>query len=141
MGVFTKFIFLSVTVLILSSVFLDKHEETEGELTHLPYELTGNLKSSVVIVFLHGWPNTFRLWDKTIAEIKKEFLCLNISYPNFSSEVHKKWGIDLIDTAHLIKKTVDLVETEQHRKLKNYLSPMIGEPFLLTSPIQNIPAI
>ena len=36
----------------------------------LPHELTGNKKSNVLIVFLHGWPDSVRLWDGTNKKYK-----------------------------------------------------------------------
>lgn len=29
----------------------------------LPYELTGNNKSNILVIFLHGFPDSLRLWD------------------------------------------------------------------------------
>lgn len=34
----------------------------------LPFEVTGNQKSDTIIVFLHGWPDSCRLWDNTISK-------------------------------------------------------------------------
>lgn len=29
----------------------------------LPYEHTGNKKSNILVIFLHGFPDSMRLWD------------------------------------------------------------------------------
>lgn len=29
----------------------------------LPYEHTGNKKSNILLIFLHGFPDSMRLWD------------------------------------------------------------------------------
>lgn len=33
----------------------------------LPHEVTGDINSNNVIFFLHGWPDTLRLWDNIIS--------------------------------------------------------------------------
>jgi hypothetical protein len=32
----------------------------------LPHELSGNSKSNILVVLLHGFPDTIRLWDGTL---------------------------------------------------------------------------
>ena len=34
----------------------------------LPFEVSGNLKSDTIIIFLHGWPDSCRLWDNTVSK-------------------------------------------------------------------------
>ena len=34
------------------------------KIKNLEYEIKGNPNSNIAIMFLHGWPDTIRLWDK-----------------------------------------------------------------------------
>ena len=55
----------------------------------LRYEQSGNQKEcKTLIVFLHGWPDNFKLWDSIIHDFEANNLCLNISY-----NVNEKCGI------------------------------------------------
>ncbi len=29
----------------------------------LPHEVTGDESSKLMVIFLHGWPDTMRVWD------------------------------------------------------------------------------
>lgn len=50
----------------------------------LPYETNGNPDSINVIIFLHGWPDTMRIWDRIISNLKQDdFFIINLSYPNY----------------------------------------------------------
>ena len=118
MGVFIKLVIFSSFILILSTYFYQNKPHTENELTQLPYELKGDPKSPIMVVFLHGFPNTFRLWDEMIDDLNEDYFCVNISYPNFAKNVQKKWGLDLEEIANLIKKTVEIIELEQNQKYK-----------------------
>lgn len=115
MGLFTRLFLLGGVVLAIS-IFLSPKIEDYGDLTYLPYELSGNKESKVMIIFLHGYPNTFRMWDKMIESLKQDYLCLNISYPNFAKGVFRKWGMDLEDIVHMVKKTVDNVDNQNQFK-------------------------
>ena len=94
-----------------------------SELKILPYELTGKKDSEILLIFLHGYPNTLRMWDSMIKVLEKEYYCLNISYPNFSDKLQLRWGLDLKDIVDLIKETVDYVDnkTPENRKYKKVI--------------------
>lgn len=94
------------------------NDDTGNLISHLPYEVSGNQKSKVILIFLHGFPNTFRMWDHMIENLNKDFLCINISYPNYTEKLELKWGMDLLDIAFYIKHTVELIENEIRIKNK-----------------------
>lgn len=35
------------------------------------------------LLFLHGWPDTYRLWDSTVAALRDRFRCVRFSLPGF----------------------------------------------------------
>jgi len=66
------------------------------------------------IVFIHGWPDTPRLWDSTIKEFSNEYRCVNIGLPMYSSReqakslgVYRKSGYDLDEVVDMIADTID----------------------------------
>ena len=87
-------------------------DDKGNPIKHLPYEVWGNPNSKTVLIFLHGFPNTMRMWDEMIQNLQKDFICINISYPNYSEKLHLKWGMDLRDIAFYIPKTVEIAEQE-----------------------------
>lgn len=92
-------------------------------LSRLPYEMIGNQSSSSVLIFLHGWPDTYHLWDPLIHHLSDDFLCLNISYPNFSTMSREsKWGYDFPAINQALKNTIDEVYSEINVKEKIVVS-------------------
>jgi len=80
-------------------------------LHYLPYKLQGNLSSPYLLIFLHGYPDTFELWDKIILPFTSDFLCANISYPNFSNlKCEVKWGYDFPTITDALRRTLDKID-------------------------------
>jgi len=71
-----------------------------------------------MLVLLHGFPNSMRQWDNLKGGLEADNLVLNVSYPNFSKEVTLKWGLELGDVVVLLKKTIELVETNNSKEYK-----------------------
>lgn len=46
-------------------------------------ELIEEGKGKQVIVMIHGWPDTWRLWDGTVAALKDRFRCVRFTLPGF----------------------------------------------------------
>lgn len=116
---------LLLTSILLSSSFivyrvLEKAEDT-SLIEKLPYKLTGNKESNVMLIFLHGYPNTIDMWKELVDKLEPNFLCLCITYPNFSNELVLRWGMALPQLTKLIKKTIDHVEKESNKKFKHAL--------------------
>jgi pimeloyl-ACP methyl ester carboxylesterase len=125
MAFLNRFVLLSVFILIMSSFFYHKTPETPN-LSTLPYESNGNPDSDVTLVFLHGWPNTLRMWDKLIENLKKDYFIINISYPNLAKGVHLDWGMEHEEIAQLIKTTVLDVESKLQPNKINHKRLFIG---------------
>jgi len=81
----------------------------------LPHEISGKKTSNQILVFLHGWPDTTALWDKTVAAFEKDYYILNISYPNFSPKETKAKGEDFEVIADRIKLTIDHVNDTKRK--------------------------
>ena len=80
-------------------------------LPYLPYKLSGNLSSPYLLIFMHGYPDTFELWDPLIAPFALDFLCANISYPNFATlKQESKWGYDFPEITEALKRTLDKID-------------------------------
>jgi pimeloyl-ACP methyl ester carboxylesterase len=50
------------------------------EIKTLPFELRGNQNAKSMVIFLHGWPDTCRLWDFYVNELEEKYIILNITY-------------------------------------------------------------
>ncbi len=111
-------LFVVSVLVLLASRFFFKNKKVESEVNTLPVELNGDRNSDVMIIFLHGYPNTFRMWDKLIDDLKHNYFCVNLSYPNFAEGVYREWGMDLVDIVDLIKKTVDTIEQSEKKTYK-----------------------
>ena len=81
----------------------------------LPYELSGNLHSNQLLVFMHGYPDTLALWHPIIAELEADYYCLSVSYPNFSDREKNKKGIKFEDLLDRLKVTIDGVNDTQRK--------------------------
>lgn len=76
----------------------------------LPFEASGKKDSKTLVVLLHGWPDSVRLWDATIAQVKDEDAqFLNISYPNYHPAETLRFGQSLETIVDRVKATVDFV--------------------------------
>ena len=40
-------------------------------------------KGEETIVMIHGWPDTYRLWDDMVEELKKDYRCVRFTLPGF----------------------------------------------------------
>ena len=83
----------------------------------LPYDLSGNPNSSNLIVFLHGYPDSNKLWDKIYPYHEKDNLVLRLSYPNYDKRVIEKWGLDFPQLIKGIKNTIEHVKEGKKYKI------------------------
>ena len=57
------------------------------------------------MVFIHGWPDTFRLWDGITDQFENDHIVLNISYL-----VDDRFGISFPEIIQRLKRTIDNVD-------------------------------
>ena len=58
------------------------------------------------LVFLHGWPDTFRLWDATVAALKGRYRCVRFTLPGFDLDLPAR-GTSLEQMTALLARIVD----------------------------------
>jgi pimeloyl-ACP methyl ester carboxylesterase len=66
------------------------------------------------VVMIHGWPDTYRLWDTTVAALKDRYRCIRFTLPGFDlSRAGRAYSLDeVIDTIRRI-----VAETSPHAKV------------------------
>ena len=84
----------------------------------LPYFLEGDRNSQSLLIFLHGYPDNMKLWDGLVEDLKKDHLCLRISYPNFDTSRKEKWGLNFESILEKIKELVDYVDNDSKKGRK-----------------------
>jgi pimeloyl-ACP methyl ester carboxylesterase len=45
--------------------------------------IEGGVEGSETIVMIHGWPDTYRLWDAQVEELKASYRCVRFTLPGF----------------------------------------------------------
>ena len=91
--------------------------ETKTDKPHfLPHILEGPHDSENLLIFLHGYPDNMDLWEPMVENLKPDYRCLRISYPNFSSTYKEKWGIDFEVLLVKIKELIDFVDPKGLKK-------------------------
>lgn len=104
-------IFRTLFIILVSFIAYRVFEKEEtSHIKELPYDVTGNLNSNTLLIFLHGFPNTSGMWSKVIGELDSKYLCMTISYPNFSDKMKLRWGLEIDVIIELIKATIDSYE-------------------------------
>ncbi len=63
------------------------------------------------LVFMHGWPDSYRLWDATVAGLKDRFRCVRFSLPGYDLSKPPQTP-SLATVTHLIKTIVDTVSPD-----------------------------
>ncbi len=58
------------------------------------------------LLFLHGWPDTFHLWDSTVAALKGRYRCVRFTLPGFDRELPPR-GTSLAQMTTLLSRVVD----------------------------------
>lgn len=99
-----------IIIIISLIVFRALEKEDISHIDELPYNIYGNQESQYLLIFLHGFPNTSGMWSKIVNEVKDEYLCMTISYPNFSDKLKLRWGLEIDKIVELIKLTIDNYE-------------------------------
>jgi pimeloyl-ACP methyl ester carboxylesterase len=83
----------------------------------LPHEVSeSNPNSKKILVFLHGFPDSIRLWDKYVEKFKNEYICVAVSYPNYHKSLRLKWGLDFPEVLQRLKNTIDKVDSGRNLK-------------------------
>ena len=58
------------------------------------------------IVMVHGWPDTYRLWDAQARFLKDRYRCIRFSLPGFEADQPRRaWSLD--ELAALLKQVIE----------------------------------
>lgn len=66
---------------------------------------------SQTLVFLHGWPDSYRLWDSTVAALQSSYRCVRFNLPGFDLR-HPVQAPSLAEVTASIKAVVDAVSPD-----------------------------
>lgn len=58
------------------------------------------------IVMIHGWPDTYRLWDGQVSEFKSRYRCVRFTLPGFDNTKLRR-AYSLAETMELFKKIIE----------------------------------
>jgi pimeloyl-ACP methyl ester carboxylesterase len=64
------------------------------------------------IVMVHGWPDTYRLWDEQVAALKARHRCVRFTLPGFDiSKPRRAYSLD--ETVEIFRHIIDRVSHDQ----------------------------
>jgi len=58
------------------------------------------------LLFVHGWPDTWRLWDAQVATLKSRWRCLRFTLPGFEAESARR-AVPLAQIVELLRRIVE----------------------------------
>jgi len=65
------------------------------------------------IVMVHGWPDTYRLWDATVEFLKPRYRCVRFTLPGFDAKPRRAPALDELNA--FLRSTIQRVSP--HRKV------------------------
>jgi pimeloyl-ACP methyl ester carboxylesterase len=65
-------------------------------------------EGSEIILMMHGWPDTYRLWDKQVEHLKSRYRCARFSLPGFEIDQAPR-PVSLLQMVELIKAIIDAI--------------------------------
>ena len=64
------------------------------------------------ILMIHGWPDTYRLWDAQVQALKDQYRCVRFTLPGFdTAQARRTYSLD--ELTDFFQQTVDKVSPEQ----------------------------
>jgi len=60
------------------------------------------------IVMIHGWPDSYRLWDATVEALKGKFRCVRFTFPGFD-RAHARRARDIEEFSSFVKRVIEQV--------------------------------
>lgn len=61
-----------------------------------------------VLVMVHGWPDTYRLWDRQVAHFASRYRCARFTLPGFNNR-HPRRAYSLQQIVSLLKQVIEQV--------------------------------
>ncbi|MEC7119288.1 MAG: alpha/beta hydrolase [Pseudomonadota bacterium] len=67
---------------------------------------------SQTIVMVHGWPDTYRVWDAQVNALAADYRCVRVTLPNYAEQgARSRYSIDAV--AHMLAQVVQTVSPDQ----------------------------
>ncbi len=73
------------------------------------YKVVGNLTGKT-IVFIHGWPDDYSLWDEQVPALQENFRCVLITLSNFGATEHRRGGYSFQELIQQLHSTIEEVQ-------------------------------
>lgn len=64
------------------------------------------------LVMIHGWPDTYRLWDQQVGLLKEHYRCVRFNLPGFDATA-KNYALSLDSVIERIHTVIEQVSPEQ----------------------------
>jgi len=64
------------------------------------------------VVMIHGWPDSYRLWDSTVQALKRQYRCVRFTLPGFDLAQPAR-ATSLTQMTALFSAIVDTVSPDQ----------------------------
>src|SRR6266542_3655911 len=64
------------------------------------------------IVMIHGWPDTYRLWDSTVEALKSRYRCIRFTLPGFDA-VKERRSYTLDELIGFLKELIERLSPGQ----------------------------
>ncbi len=85
--------------------------KTTLQLQGIDVYVEGPSDAAVTVVMIHGWPDTYRLWDAQVAALSPTYRCVRFSLPGFEvTEPPRRVSLDQMVV--LFREIVDAVSPE-----------------------------
>jgi len=64
-------------------------------------------KNGPVLVMLHGWPDDHTIWDALVNQLKANYYCIRVDFPNSGSQITAPHGLTLQEVIAALKETLE----------------------------------
>src|SRR5262245_11605681 len=60
------------------------------------------------IIMVHGWPDTYRLWDSTVAHFRERYKCVRFTLPGYDIEKPRR-AHSIDEIADFLRRVIEQV--------------------------------
>jgi len=91
-------------------------------------------RGNEAIVMIHGWPDTYRLWDAQVEALRSDYRCIRFTLPGFDqTTAHRAYSLD--ETINIIHQIVETTCPEQSVTLMTHdWGCLFGYQFVMLHP-------
>jgi len=100
----------AATVLLAVLTALNRREDCSlPRVSKLRTFVEGNSSSPHAFLFVHGYPDDHRMWDKTVAPLQQHHL-VRVDLPDFDGSCSSPWGYDFPEVLRLLEQEAVLLQ-------------------------------